>query len=138
MSPRHELAIEGHILLVEDEEAVLEFERDVLTGAGAEVVTVMDVEDVQARMQQESFGAVIINGKMPGGWGAVEFYRWIAEKHPGMEKHLLFTFSGVADQETRAFLKQHQLPSLVKPFEVADLISHARKLLQKTQAAVAG
>ena len=138
VSPRHELAIEGHILLVEDEEAVLEFERDVLTGAGAEVVTVMDVEDVQARMQQESFGAVIINGKMPGGWSAVEFYRWIAEKHPGMEKHLLFTFSGVADQETRAFLKQHQLPSLVKPFEVADLISHARKLLQKTQAAVAG
>ena len=31
---RREMAIEGRILLVEDEEAVLEFERDVLVGAG--------------------------------------------------------------------------------------------------------
>jgi len=29
------------------------------------------------------------------------------------------------------------VPSLVKPFEVVDLISQARRLLQKTQAAIA-
>jgi PAS domain S-box-containing protein len=137
-STRHELAIEGHILLVEDEEAVLEFERDVLTGAGAKVVALTDAEEVQSRLLNESFGAIIANGKMPGAWGAVEFYRWVAEKCPGMEKHLLFTFSGVADAETRTFLQQHSVPSLVKPFEVADLISQARRLLQKTHAAVAG
>jgi len=27
------------------------------------------------------------------------------------------------------------VPSLVKPFEVADLITHARRLMQKAQAA---
>jgi two-component system, NtrC family, sensor kinase len=90
--PRHELAIEGYILLAEDEEAVLEFERDVLTGAGGKVVTVTDIEDLQAKLLKESFGAVIVNGKMPGGWGAVELYRWVAEKCPGMEKHLLLLF----------------------------------------------
>ena len=38
-APRREGAIQGRVLLVEEEEAVLEFERDVLTGAGANVVT---------------------------------------------------------------------------------------------------
>ena len=36
------------MLPVEDEEAVLEFERDMLAGAGAEVVTLMRFEEVKA------------------------------------------------------------------------------------------
>jgi DNA-binding response OmpR family regulator len=55
-----------------------------------------------------------------------------------LEKHLLFTFSAVAEPETRAFLHQNNLPYLVKPFEVADLISQARRLLQKSRATAAG
>src|SRR5450631_725787 len=136
--PRHEMAIKGHILLVEDEEAVLEFARDVLTGAGAEVVASMSVEEVRSRLLTESFDALIINGKMPGGWSAPEVYQWLVEKQPGLEKHLLFTFSGVTDAATRAFLQENQVPHLVKPFEVAELISQARRLLQKSHAAVAG
>jgi len=37
----------------------------------------------------------------------------------------------------RAYLQQHQLSSLVKPFEIADLITQARRLLQKAHAAAA-
>jgi len=40
-------AIDGRILLVEEEEAVLEFERDVLAGAGANVVTARRSQDVK-------------------------------------------------------------------------------------------
>jgi hypothetical protein len=55
-----------------------------------------------------------------------------------MERHVLFTFSTVAEPEIRAFLQENNVPCLVKPFEVADLISQARRLLQKRRAAVAG
>lgn len=134
-APKRELAIEGRVLLAEDEEAVLEFERDVLVGAGARVVTAMSSDDLKSALRNEVFDAVIINGKMPGGWGAQEVYRWLMENCAGMEKKLLFTFSSVADQETRKFLQENNVPLLVKPFEVADLINHARHLLQKTQAA---
>jgi two-component system NtrC family sensor kinase len=137
-SPRREFAISGRILLVEDEEAVLEFERDVLTGAGAEVVTLMSGEEVKSRLAQESFDALIINGKMPGGWTIPEVYRWIERNAPGMEKRILFTFSSVAEPEIRSFLQEKSVPSLVKPFEVADLIAQTRRLLPKTQAASAG
>jgi hypothetical protein len=49
----------------------------------------------------------------------------------------MFTFSSAVEPETRAFMNNHNLPYLVKPFEVGDLISHARRLLQKTMAATA-
>jgi PAS domain S-box-containing protein len=139
LSPaRHELAIAGRVLLVEDEEAVLEFERDVLAGAGAKVVTCVNADLAQSRLLSETFDALITNGKMPGSWNACDLYRWLGEKRPEMQRRLLFTFSATPEPEIRAFLQENQVPFLVKPFEVAELISQARGLLHKAQTAVAG
>jgi len=134
---RRELALEGRVLLIEDEEAVLEFERDVLVGAGAQVITALTNDEAKSKLRAETFDAVIMNGRMPGGWAAPDAHRWIGAACPGLEKKVLFTFSTVAEKDVRAYLQQAHIPSLVKPFEVAELISHARRLLQKTQAAVA-
>ena len=98
----------------------------------------MNGDEVKVRLLQESFDAIIIDGKMSNGWNAPDVYKWIAENRPGLEKHLMFTFSSVVEAEIRAFLHDHNVPYLVKPFEVGDLISQSRRLLQKTQAAVAG
>jgi len=135
--PREEV-IGGRVLLVEEEEAVLEFERDVLAGAGASVVTARKSEDVKTRLLSEPFDALIMNGKTPGDWNAKEACAWLKEHAPGMETHVLFTFSnGLEPGDTRAFLQENNVPYLVKPFEVADLISQARRLLQKAHAATA-
>ncbi len=136
-APR-QLMIEGKVLLAEDEEAVMEFERDVLTGAGAEVETVSSAEDVKKRLLRDSFDAVIIDGMLPSGWNARAAHAWITENCPGLEKHLLFTFSSVVEPEVRSFLHDNNIPYLVKPFEVGELISQARRLLQKAHAATAG
>lgn len=135
---RRELVIEGTILLVDDEEAVIEFERDVLAGAGAQVVTLMNWEEVKLRLISQPFDAIIMNGKMPGACTPERVYDWISTNCPGLESHVLFTFSSVIEAEERSFLQENRVSYLVKPFEVGDLISHARRLLQKTQAAVAG
>jgi len=128
---RRESLLAGRVLLVEDEEAVLEFERDVLVGAGAEVTTSMSVEDTQEKLRNGSFDVIVMNGRMPGGCTAREMYEWIAQNRPGLEKGLLLTFSTVTDAETRSFLHEHGVPSLAKPFEVADLISQVRMLAQR-------
>jgi len=117
---------------------VLEFERDVLTGAGANVVTAMRSEDVKTRLLSEPFDAVIMSGKIPSDWNAKEAYLWMKQNCSDMQKHVLFTFShGVEQGDERAFLQENNVPYLVKPFEVAELISQARRLLQKTRAASA-
>jgi PAS domain S-box-containing protein len=128
---RRESVLAGRVLLVEDEEAVMEFERDVLVGAGADVTTSMSVEDTQERLGSGSFDVIVMNGRMPGGSTVREIYDWIATNCPGLEKGLLLTFSTVTDAETRSFLHEHRVPSLAKPFEVADLISQVRSLSQR-------
>jgi two-component system NtrC family sensor kinase len=133
-APRRDLALEGRILLVESEEAVLEFERDVLTGAGASVITAANREELKSRLAAQSFDAVILDGAMPGSESLAELHRSIAEQYSGLEKHLLVTFSSAAGLEIRNFLQENNVPSLVKPFEVADLITQTRQLLQKAQA----
>jgi CheY-like chemotaxis protein len=128
---RRESVLHGRVLLVEDEEAVLEFERDVLVGAGADVTTSMSVEDTKRRLLEASFDVVVMNGRMPGGCSAPEIYEWIVKHRPGLQKGLLLTFSTVTEPETRSFLQEHGVPSLAKPFEVADLIAQVRALSQR-------
>jgi CheY-like chemotaxis protein len=127
---RRDSLLKGRVLLVEDEEAVLEFERDVMIGSGADVSTAMSTDETKELLGKGGFDAVVINGRMPGGVSACEMVRWIATNCAGMEKKLLMTFSTLADPETRAFLQEQGIPLLAKPFEVADLISNVRKLLQ--------
>ena len=138
VSVRREGAIQGRVLLVEEEDAVLEFERDVLMGAGANVVTAAKSDDVKTRLLSEPFDAIIMSGKMPSDWHAKEAFQWIQKNCANMEHHVLFTFSnGVEQADDRGFLQENNVPFLVKPFEVADLISQARRLLQKAHAAAA-
>ena len=136
-APRqHEGAIHGRVLLVEEEEAVLEFERDVLAGAGATVVTAKNSQDVQTRLLSEAFDAIIMSGKMANQWGAKDSYSWLKTNCSAMDKHILYTFSnGMEPGDGRSYLQENSVPYLVKPFEVAELITQARKLLQKSQAA---
>jgi two-component system NtrC family sensor kinase len=135
---RRKGVLQGAILVVDDEEAVLEFERDVLAGAGARVVSAATLERMRAALGEETFDAVIMNGKMPGSASVPETRRWIAENWPQVATRLLFTFSSLAEPEVRSFLEQNQVPFLVKPFEIGDLIANARRLLVKAQAAAVG
>ena len=102
------------------------------------VVTANRSDDVKTRLLSEPFDVIIMNGKMPSDWNAKEASLWIKQNCPEMERHILFTFSHGVEQGTeRAFLQENNIPFLVKPFEVAELISHARRLLQKAHAAAA-
>ena len=75
---------------------------------------------------------------MPADWNGKEAYIWLAGNCPGMEEHTLFTFSnGLEQSDEREYLRENNVPYLVKPFEVAELISQARRLLQRAQAAAA-
>jgi two-component system NtrC family sensor kinase len=131
-------ALNGRILLIEDEDSVLEFERDVLSGAGAQVSTVTNLERMKAVLDSQPFDALIMNGKMPGSVSVPETRRWIIENWPQLTGHFLFTFSSLAEPEVRRFLEQNNIQFLVKPFEIGELIASARRLLLRTQVASIG
>jgi two-component system, NtrC family, sensor kinase len=135
--PVRESALEGRVLLAEDEEAVLDFERDVLVGAGIEVSTLKSTRDFKERVLTEPYDGVIVSGTS-ASWSVPDLYRWLQEKSAESAKHVLFTFSAAPDAETREFLQENKVAFLVKPFEVADLIVATRNILVRKHAAVAG
>jgi CheY-like chemotaxis protein len=136
-SPRHVPPLRGRVLLVDDEEAVLEFEREALSGAGAQVVAVSSGAQAIELLRQEQFDAVLVDSAMPGACTSIELYRWVAANRPGTEKNIIFTISDIRDTKTGAFVKQGGVPCIVKPFQVADLISATRLLLLRPRKAAA-
>ncbi|HSE48383.1 MAG TPA: PAS domain S-box protein [Terriglobales bacterium] len=135
---RKQPALAGRVLVVDDEEAVLDFEAEVLRGAGLEVVTRMSGEEAVALLQSETFDAMIIDGKMPGGWTGMDVYQWVAENRPGLERSILFAISNFGDTDIRRFIEDKKIPCIVKPFEVDDLIAITRRLLKKSKAVATG
>jgi len=136
-NPVREAVLKGRVLLVEDEESVLDFERDVLSGAGAQVIAVASLDAMKTALGAQSCDAIVMNGKMPGASSVQDTRKWVAESWPELARRLMFTFSSLAEPEVRSFLEQNDVQYLVKPFEIGDLIASARKLLEKPRAAAA-
>jgi PAS domain S-box-containing protein len=136
-APPRETALKGRILLVEDEESVLDFEREVLSGAGAQVVAAASLDAMKAALGVQPCDAIVMNGKMPGASSVQDTRKWITETWPDLSGRLMFTFSSLAEPEVRSFLEQTEIQYLVKPFEIGDLIASARRLLEKPRAAAA-
>ncbi len=127
--------LRGRILLVDDEEPILELERQALAYAGAEVVGVTNVGDAIARFQSESFDAVIADAGIAGGWTAADLHRWIAINRPGLEKHLVLAASSPGDPELRLFVEQTRTLCIAKPFTVPEFLDLARRALQSRDEA---
>lgn len=122
--------VRGKILLVDDEEAILEFEREVLSGAGATVLTAARGDDAIDRLQSETFDVILLDGKMPGAWSGQDLYNWIGEKRPDLRDRVVFTLSHVSENDAREFVESNSIPVLIKPFEVADLLAVVRRVAQ--------
>lgn len=129
------IPLQGRVLLVDDEEAVLEFEREVLTGAGAKVVCVSTGEAAIGKLSAEQFDAVLVDSSMPGALNGTDVYKWIAFHRPESRHRLVLAFSTVTDSELRDFVEKNAILSINKPFEVSDLIAVISRAMQTTKAA---
>ncbi|HEY6306767.1 MAG TPA: PAS domain S-box protein [Candidatus Angelobacter sp.] len=132
---RRETRLEGRVLLVDDEEDVLDFEREVLTAAGLEVVLTSSGAAAVEHLQQEEFDAVFLDSRIPGEWSSEDVYRWIADSRPGLLARTVLVLSNVSDPGIRAFVDATKVLCLVKPFEVADLLAVTRRVLRRMKAA---
>ena len=132
---RRESRLEGRVLLVDDEESVLEFEREVLTAAGLQVTSVTSGVRAAERLEEEEFDAVFLDSKIPGEWSSEDLYRWIEQARPALLRHTVLVLSDVSDLKVRAFVDATKVMCLVKPFEVSDLLATARRVLRRVQAA---
>jgi PAS domain S-box-containing protein len=136
--PAPEVRLRGRVLLVDDEEPVLALEHQVLSYAGLEVVGVSTAEEAIARMQSESFDAVIVDAGFAGGWSAADLHRWIAVNRPGLDRHLVLTASSPGDPTLRLFVEQTRILCIAKPFTVPEFLDLVRRALEPEGEMVTG
>jgi two-component system NtrC family sensor kinase len=133
---RRDSQLEGTVLLIDDEEVVLEFEREVLVAAGLNVITVTSGAEAIEQMQQHKFDAIFLDSKIPGAYTSEQIYRWMEDATPEMATRTVLVLSNVSDASVRSFVETKKLSYLVKPFEVTDLMATARRLLPRAKATV--
>ena len=79
-------------------------------------------------------GAVFLDSKIPGEWSSEDVYHWIEQHRPNLVSKTVLVLSNVSDSGVRAFVDATKILCLVKPFEVADLLAVARRMLRRARA----
>jgi DNA-binding response OmpR family regulator len=132
---RRQSTLQGRVLLVDDEEAVLDFEREVLSAAGLNVTTATSGADALEHLASKQFDAVFLDSKMPGEWSSEDIYHQIEREWPDLLPRTVLVLSNLSDPAVREFVNATRITCLVKPFEVPDLLTVARKLVRRARAA---
>ena len=132
---RRESRLEGNVLLIDDEDALLDFEREVLTAAGLTVATASTGASAIDLLQEQDFDAVFLDSKIPGAWSSQDVYHHIEQQQPHLVSKTVLVLSDISDPNVKAFVEATQIFCLVKPFEVADLLSVARRIMKRARAA---
>ena len=127
--------LRGRVLIIDDEEAVLEFEREVISGAGAQVVCLNTGEAAISQLAEGQFAAVLVDSSMPGTLNGIDVYRWVAEHRPELKSRVILTFSSLTDSELRHYVEEHKILHITKPFEVSDLIAVTGLAMQEAKSA---
>jgi two-component system, NtrC family, sensor kinase len=113
-----EFPVTGRVLIVDDEEAVLELEREILVGRQMNVISARNGEEALQVLQREQVDAVVTDMKMPGAITGRTLYEWIAAHRPALARRVIFTMSDAASEEFAGFFQRCGCPHMQKPFEV--------------------
>lgn len=111
--------MEKTLLLVDDNADFLDSTKDVLEGAGYNVITAMSGEEALLVTERRSFDLILMDIKMPGINGVETFIRM--KGHNAGSKAILFTAYSMGDLIRKA-LEEGALEVLSKPIDMAKLI----------------
>jgi len=119
------------ILLIEDEPSVTAFLRAALERNGYSVVQANSGAEGLKRLEEQSFGGVISDIRMPGAVNGAEVQAWIQSNRPGLTSRLILISGDTANRETQELLANSGTPCIEKPFRVQQLISVVEKTFGK-------
>ena len=118
------------ILVVEDEPAIGDVCRRVLTGEGFEMDIAVNGKVAQDMLEEKQYDLCLFDIRTPVMDGK-ELYQWLKEKHPQQASRVIFTTGDVMSGDTQSFLEQASRPFLPKPFTPAQLKAIMREALKE-------
>jgi PAS domain S-box-containing protein len=120
------------VLLVDDEDAILELLADVLGSEGHNVETARSGEAAMRKLDGGSYDLLITDLRLPGLDGRQLCERW-STQHPEGTRRVLITTGDTASEATREYLQRSGLRYLLKPFDIEQLKSLIRSVLEESR-----
>ena len=120
------------ILVVEDEPAICDLCKRVLSSEGFEVDIAVHGKVAQEMLKKKQYDLCLIDIRLPAMTGK-ELYQWLKEKQPQLASRVIFTTGDVMGGDTQIFLEQASRPFLPKPFTPDELKSIVRETLKQLE-----
>ncbi len=107
------------ILVIDDEHWILDLAGELLRSEGHAVETAASGQLALELMSRQKFDVVVSDWKMPGLNG-IRLYEHLLATDPESAKRTLFMTGDVVSDTLQAFLSQHDVPCLSKPFAISE------------------
>ena len=120
---------QGRILLIDQEEAILELEREILRPHYRNVYAVRSAPEAMRLLEAEQFDLVVTEWKTSGNFEGHKFYDWICRHRPELANHLIVTLSGTTTSEAFSKEIREACIFLRKPFRVDEFRNAVRSAL---------
>ncbi len=124
------MPIHSRILVVEDELAIAEVCRRVLTGEGFEVDIAVNGEVAQGMLDEKEYDLILLDIRTPVMNGK-ELYGHIKEKCPQLIDKVIFTTGDIMGGGIQQFLEEAGRPLIAKPFTPVELKAIVNETLRK-------
>jgi len=118
------------ILVVEDEPAICDVCRRVLTSEGFEVDIAINGKAARDMLEEKQYDLCLIDIRLPAMDGK-ELYQWLKKQHLKVADGVIFTTGDVMSEVTQIFLEQASRPFLPKPFTPDQLKTIVRETLRQ-------
>ncbi len=132
LPPKEKLA--GSVLLVDDEEAVLELEQEILRGHCTAVHAVRTGREALDWLARHPVDVVVTDLKMPGEITGREVYFWMEREKPELLPRLVYTVSDAGTADVRAFLERTGCAFIQKPFQMEEFLALVQQVLGRAAA----
>ena len=110
----------GTVLLADQDDVLLQLEREVLMAAGAGVRLTRSAEEAIGALKIESIDAVVLDMDMPDENSAATIFRWIEKHRPELAQRVVVTSSQPGAQLAEP-IKKSGCRVLTKPFPIESL-----------------
>jgi two-component system, NtrC family, sensor kinase len=122
-------AASGTVLLVDDEEAVLHIEQEILRARGMSVRSAHNAHEAIEFLINHTADAVVTDLTMPGELTAEDLYRWIRQHRPELASRVVFTMSNARDGRESEAIRSSGCTVVQKPFAIEDFWNAVQKVL---------
>ncbi|MGD8605235.1 MAG: response regulator [Anaerolineales bacterium] len=116
------------ILIVDDEGSIIDVLRRALTRQGYEAESAQNASQAFEILGSASFDLILCDLELPGLSG-VSLYQKLVQAQPDLQGHFMFMTGEMLDPSHRAFVEDHQIPVLMKPFDLDELFTAVNQVI---------